>query len=144
MKCILDGYSQALTLFFSGMGPGVRGNPVNVGDGLAQNLRSPDLARTRSLKEQVPGGVALHSDRIESRARIGNGEIEAERPAVPRPGRFPPMRLQELLDGFREAIVFVISMVPICPLFRHEAFEQGSAGFRGAVRNGTRIFEVAL
>ena len=103
---------------------------MDVGDGPAQNLRSPDLARAGSLEEHMPGSVALHSDRIQSRARIGNGEIEAERSAVPCLGRFPPMRLQELLDGFCEAIVFVISIVPICALFRHEAFEQDPARFR--------------
>jgi hypothetical protein len=83
MKCILDGF-QALTLFVSGMGPGVRRNPVNMGDGPAQNLRVPIrvIAATHDTSVQMiekhySRRISEHSHEIARRGLLHDDEPTA-------------------------------------------------------------------
>jgi hypothetical protein len=100
---------------------------VNVGDGPAENFRSPDLARASLLKQPVSGSVAFHSDCVPIGPRIRNGEIEAKRPAIACLGWVPPLRLQELLDGLGETIVFLISTVLLGAFLGHQSIKHDIA-----------------
>src|SRR5262249_45100172 len=115
-----------------------------VGHSLRQHLRSPDLARSRLLKQTVPWRVAFHTDRIQAGARALDREVDAERTAISRPRRAPSLRLEKILDRPREPVLFVMVVVGASVLLGDETLEQRPARLRKSVRNHSGVFEIAL
>lgn len=94
LQGLLDGGLQASALAFRVVVPGLRRDPVQVGNGPAQHRRAPDFPGASAGQEAVARGIAFDAQSVEPGIGVLDGKVQAEGiPSLALTGLQPRVRM---------------------------------------------------